>query len=236
MEAKKTNRADLEGKRTTGFLLGLILVIAVLFVAFEYTDNNKPAKQDRQSILDELQNEMDLAPYMDKKDMISTAPSPTSPSVTERIKPVDRPVEGKERLSPDTNPLLIGNGEGLTKDANVTQALPQIPIDDEKPVNFRIVEQLPEFPGGMVEFMKWLTKNLKYPILAQQQQIEGKVVVSFIVNKDGSIVNIKLEKSIHPLLDREALRVMRMMPKWKPGIENAKPCRTLFAIPVVFKL
>ena len=145
-------------------------------------------------------------------------------------------MEGKERLSPYTNPLLIGNGEGLTKDANVTQALPQIPIDDEKPVNFRIVEQLPEFPGGMVEFMKWLTKNLKYPILAQQQQIEGKVVVSFIVNKDGSIVNIKLEKSIHPLLDREALRVMRMMPKWKPGIENAKPCRTLFAIPVVFKL
>jgi protein TonB len=84
--------------------------------------------------------------------------------------------------------------------------------------------------------MKWLTRNLRYPPMAQRQRIEGKVVVSFIVNKDGSIANVKLEKSADPDLDREALRVIRMMPKWKPGIENNKPCRTMFAIPVVFKL
>ena len=236
LEAKKTYRADLESKRTTGFLLGLILALAVLFAALEYSDGDRKTSQDDHSMLDELQNEMDLAPYMDRKDMISATPSPTSPSVTERIKPVARPVEGKESLSPNTNLQFAGDGEGIAKDADVTQALPQIPTDADKPLSFRVVEQLPEFPGGMVEFMKWLTKNLKYPVLAQQQQIQGKVVVSFIVNKDGSIANVKLEKSVHPLLDREALRVMRMMPKWKPGLENAKPCRTLFAIPVVFKL
>jgi len=236
LEAKKTNRADLESKRTTSFLLGLILVLAILFAAFEYTDNSRDTVQNDRSMLDELQNEMDLAPFIDRKDMISAPSTNSSTSVTTRIKPVDHFVMAEEQPAPNSNPLLIGNGEGITKNDNVTQALPQTPIDDETPFHFRIVEQLPEFPGGMVEFMKWLTKNLKYPVLAQQQQIEGKVVVSFIVNKDGTIVNIKLEKSIHPLLDREALRVMNMMPKWKPGLENNKPCRTLFTIPVVFKL
>ena len=98
------------------------------------------------------------------------------------------------------------------------------------------MEALPEFPGGMVEFMKWLTKNLRYPTYAHQQRIEGKVVVSFIVNTDGSIAEVKLARSVDPLLDREALRVIRMMPKWKPGIQNNRPCRTMFAVPVVFKL
>jgi len=236
LEQKKTHRAELENKRATGFLLGLILVLSVLFAAFEYTDNNKQDLQPDRSLLDELTAEMEMTVNDNRNDMISAAPAPEKPAVTENIKPVDHPTEGKEQLSPNDNPLLIGNGEGIAKDANVTQALPQVPADSEKPISFRIVEQLPEFPGGMVELMKWLTKNLKYPPLAQQQKIQGKVVVSFIVNKDGTMANIKVEKSVHPLLDREALRVMRMMPAWKPGMENAKPCRTLFAIPVVFKL
>ena len=95
---------------------------------------------------------------------------------------------------------------------------------------------MPEFPGGMVYLMKWLTKNLKYPARAQQQKIQGRVIVSFIVNKDGIIADAKVIKSVDDDLDREAMRVIRMMPKWKPGIQNDKPCRTMVAIPIVFKL
>jgi protein TonB len=84
--------------------------------------------------------------------------------------------------------------------------------------------------------MKWLTRNLKYPASAQQQKIEGRVVVSFIINKDGTTSDIKVTKSATPVLDREALRVIRMMPKWKAGEDHGKPCRTMMAIPVVFAL
>lgn len=98
------------------------------------------------------------------------------------------------------------------------------------------MEELPEFPGGIVAFMKWLTQNLNYPTPAQRQHIEGKVVVSFIINRDGTIVDAKIAKSVHPLLDREAMRIVGMMPKWKPGRQNDKPCRTMFVIPINFKL
>lgn len=143
-----------------------------------------------------------------------------------------------ESGSGDTN----GNGSGVNaakdgdKDhADELQALPQNTPDNQA-LNFRIVEQLPEFPGGWVEMMKWLNKNLKYPTAALKKKIEGEVVVSFIINKDGTIDHIKVTKSADPLLDNEALRVVKMMPKWKPGIQNDKPCRTLFAIPVVFQI
>ena len=96
---------------------------------------------------------------------------------------------------------------------------------------------MPKFPGGAVELMKWLTKNLRYPYDAQKNKKEGKVVVQFIVNKDGTMSDLKVVKSAqYASLDREALRVIRMMPKWTPGVQNDKPCRTMVCIPVVFKL
>ena len=84
--------------------------------------------------------------------------------------------------------------------------------------------------------MQWLTKNLKYPYQAQKDKIQGMVVVSFIVNKDGTVADVKVSTSADPVLDREALRVMRMMPRWKPGKDKGKVCRTMVAVPVVFKL
>jgi protein TonB len=116
--------------------------------------------------------------------------------------------------------------------------------DEQPPINqngddeeaLRMVEQLPEYPGGMVEFMKWLTKTLKYPEEALKRKIEGKVMISFIVDKDGSLSDIKVVKPANPLLDAEALRVARMMPKWKPGTDNGKVCRTMIAIPIVFEI
>ena len=116
------------------------------------------------------------------------------------------------------------------------EKLPEAVDMYDEPVDFRVVEDLPQFPGGAVEFMKWLTKYLHYPPSAQQRKVQGKVVAQFIVERDGSISDLQVIKKLDPSCDREALRVLRMMPKWKAGLMDAKPCRTQVCIPIVFKL
>ena len=217
VEKKKSYQADLEHQRITNFLLGLVFVLALLYVSFEYTSARTSDEHNNETTDDMSQ-------------------------VTEKLKAVDGNPKLGDKISPNNGDMTQGvGGENVrtnTQDeSNTTTAQSQVAVDEnDNPLHFRIVEKLPEFPGGMVEFMKWLTKNLHYPVLAQKQRLEGKVVVSFIINKDGSITNEKVERSVDPLLDQEALRVVRMMPKWKPGIDKNKPCRTLFAIPINFKL
>ena len=234
MDIKKSNKANLDKRRGESFLLGLILAMALLFVAFEYTSRPAASSND-ESMLDDMAEDMALAPAMDMKDMISAAPAPASKAVTASVAEADKPTAVDDKLAAATSKLLVGDGEAVAKGAEVTEALPQTPVDADSTV-LRTVEQLPEFPGGIVQFMKWLKRNLNYPNLALSQKIQGKVVVSFIVNKDGSISSPKVEKSAHPLLDSEALRVVKMMPKWTPGMMDGKPCRTMFAIPVNFRI
>lgn len=189
--------------------------------------------------LDELVQDIELHPAMDDKEMVNTmAVLPPQKTFSERIKAVDQPLKQQiEKLSASTtSPLLVGDGEAEALNAKLSAALPPIPVASEQPLNFRIVQKMPEFPGGGSAFIQWLTRQLRYPPLAQSQRIQGRVVVSFIVNKDGSIADVKLEKSVNALLDREALRVIRMMPRWKPGVHNNQPCRTMVAVPVVFKI
>jgi protein TonB len=116
------------------------------------------------------------------------------------------------------------------------KALAALDVDPNNPLNFHVVEDLPQYPGGAVEFMKWLTKTLRYPQKARDQKKQGKVVAVFYVEKDGSITGLKVTQSLSPECDREALRVLAMMPNWKPGIQHDQPCRTKVCIPIVFKL
>lgn len=234
MEIKKNDRANLDLHRSTGFLLGLVIALALLFVAFEYNSRPKGFGED-DSMLDDLAEDLVMAPAMDYKDMVSAAPAPASKAITQNVREAAN-AEDVGKLAPVTSKLVIGEGEGVDKNANVVEALPQVATAAEDTVVLRTVEQLPEFPGGIVMFMKWLTRNLRYPPQAQRQKIQGKVIVSFIVNKDGSIASPTIVRSADPILDREALRVIRMMPPWKPGMEDGKPCRTMFAIPVNFVL
>ena len=164
-------------------------------------------------------------------------PKEEKPAPTTRINPVDEHVvkEMPDRSLEAQQQLL----EGETEDAKEEEVppIPPVAIDaDNNPLSFRVVERLPEFPGGMVEFMKWLTKNLKYPESARRQNMQGMVVVSFIVNTDGTTSEARIVRPKHPDLDREAMRVVRMMPKWKPGEDHGKVCRTMISIPIVFKL
>lgn len=216
---------------TTRYLLGLILVLSLCLVALEWnTDSSGWAFFDTAN--DDIEAEMELSPLHRDEDevpmMIPKEPQEKMPP-SQELNLVEEDVEiAPEVLEP------VASKEEAKED--VKEDLPEAVDMFDAPVDFRVVEDLPQFPGGAVEFMKWLTKNLKYPPSAQQRKVQGRVVAQFIVNKDGSISDLVLVEKVSPELDREALRVLRMMPKWTPGVMDAKPCRTKVCIPVVFKL
>ena len=114
------------------------------------------------------------------------------------------------------------------------------PEEEEEPEEqtiFEVVEQMPEFPnGGMAGLMQYLSKNIKYPTIAQENGTQGRVTVQFVVNKDGSIVDAKVLRGVDPYLDKEAVRVIMGMPKWKPGMQRGKPVRVKYTVPVMFRL
>ena len=101
---------------------------------------------------------------------------------------------------------------------------------------FDVVEVMPQFPGGQIAMLKYIMENIKYPEQAMKKGIQGRVAVRFIVEKDGSISNVSPIHPVHPLLDKEAIRVVKSMPKWSPGKQNGKPVRVRFNLPVMFKL
>ena len=216
---------------TTRYLLGLILVLSLCLVALEWnTDSSGWAFFDTAN--DDIEAEMELSPLHRDEDevpmMIPKEPQEKMPP-SQELNLVEEDVEiAPEVLEP------VASKEEAKED--VKEDLPEAVDMYDAPVDFRVVEDLPQFPGGAVEFMKWLTKNLKYPPSAQQRKVQGRVVAQFIVNKDGSISDLVLVEKVSPELDREAMRVLRMMPKGTPGVMDAKPCRTKVCIPVVFKL
>ena len=101
---------------------------------------------------------------------------------------------------------------------------------------FSVVEVMPQYPGGQIAMMKYIMENMKYPEQAMKEGIQGRVAVSFIVEKDGSISNVRPIHSVHTLLDKEAVRVVKSMPKWSPGKQHGKPVRVQLIVPIMFKL
>ncbi len=147
--------------------------------------------------------------------------------------------EGTQKVGDNTggadSSVAVTGKSGDNTHNNELQALTQ-KTPDNQTLKLQIIEQLPEFPGGWVMLMKWLDKNIKYPPEALKEQIQGEVTVSFIINTNGTLNNIKITESSDPLLNAEALRVVHKMPRWKPGIHHNKPCTTMFSIPIVFHL
>jgi protein TonB len=236
MEQKKTRRADIEQRRTTGFLLGLIFVLSIFYVTLEW--NSTDSNDDINPIdLDELMHESELVP-MSNEELTTRIEEKQKTEKAEQLHVVDDQVE----LQPDDVDIAV-EGEG-DDDETLLQELQEeedkslapLNVDPNNPLNFHIVEDLPKYPGGAVEFMKWLTRNLQYPASARSRKIQGKVVAVFYVEKDGHVTGISITKSLSPECDREALRVLRKMPDWEPGIQNDQPCRTKVSIPIVFKL
>lgn len=234
MEKKKSDRANLENKRGTFFLLGVITAISLLVVALEWSFETDDYTLD-EVFFDEVAQDLELLQEQegDDKEMVKTTSAVTTQVVVTETGSEPHAIEP---LTNDIGTLASVEPTEQTEDIVPVPPVPLAETAADTVVHFRIVEQLPEFPGGMTAYMKWLTKNLKYPDIARDQRLQGKVVVQFIVNKDGTIADAKVVKSVTPALDREAMRVIRMMPAWKPGIQDDKPCRTMIAVPIVFKL
>lgn len=238
MEIKKSKKADIDNYRATWFLLGVVFALSLLFVAFEYTatDGGSP---DDEELLEDMSLDMDIYPTIEVRSFRTATARAEEKQSHDRLR-----IAGDEAQSNATK-----DESGEKADSAKYAGQPTLPApapteetetEEDKPempaLSFRVVEQIPEFPGGMGAFIQWLSVNLRYPEQARDRKIQGKVVVSFIVNEDGSISDAKVMKSVNPLLDREAMRVIGMMPKWKPGVDKDKPCRTMFAIPIVFKI
>ena len=233
MEIKKTPQADIEQRRTTGFLLGMILVLALCYVALEWNATEGTDDGIDPIDLTDLMHETEMVP-MSNEEIITQLEEKQPSEKGEKLNIVDDDVEVEPHEEEMTN-----DDEQLLKELEEQQedkALAPLEVDPQNPLNFHVAEDLPQYPGGAVEFLKWLTRNLRYPTLARERKTQGKVVAVFYVEKDGSITGIKITKSLSPECDREALRVLRLMPNWQPGIYHDEPCRTKVQIPIVFKL
>lgn len=124
-------------------------------------------------------------------------------------------------------------GEVLKLKEAVAQPEPKPEVENKV---FDIVEQMPSFPGGPSALMKYLSENVRYPVVAQENGVQGRVVVSFVVEKDGHITDVKVVRSVDPTLDKEAARVVKSMPSWIPGKQNGSAVRVKYNVPVSFKL
>lgn len=229
MEVKKSNTANLENQRVQGFLLGLIVVLAAVFVALEW--NSSDSGWTFFADDEDLEAEMELSPLKRDQDeipMMLPQEQKAEQPKSEQLNLVDEDVELPPPVEPELMEIPDPEAEAEEK--------PEVVDMYNEPIDFRVVEDLPQFPGGAAEFMKWLTKNLKYPALAQKRKVKGRVVAQFVVNTDGSISDLELTEKLETSCDNEVLRVLRMMPKWQAGMMNAKPCRTKVCIPVVFNM
>ena len=139
--------------------------------------------------------------------------------------------------------VVIGSGSGkrtlpiiqlMKKNTLTDNNSPQIPADSDKV--YDVVENMPQFPGGFSAMMKFLSDNIKYPVVAEEKSKQGRVIVSFVIEKDGSISNTKVETSVDPSLDKEALRLTKSMPRWIPGRQNGSTVSVKYTFPVTFRL
>lgn len=226
MQLKKSPNASLEDKKLTYVLIGLVLVLSICYVAFEWTEKEvtKYEVTDTDFFFEE---EIDI-----QQTTQETPPPPPPPAVQE--------VEVLNVVEDDVETETIEINTEDDKDVEVVIAPPvEAPVEEEEEeeVIFMVVETMPEFPGGQQALFKYLGENVKYPVIAQENGIQGRVICQFVVNKDGSIVDVVVVRSSgEPSLDKEALRVINSMPKWKPGKQRGKPVRVKYTVPVNFRL
>ena len=236
MEIKKSKKADLEKTRGTSMLIGYIVALAVMFAAFEWTTRDyvetEPVVYSAYAQMEE-----EIVPITQPIFTAAPPPPADAPQVAEILDIVDNNeeiVEEKIAESESTTEAISGPV------AQVTGPVATGPVVTEEASDegeiFQVVEQMPEFPGGMQALMAYLSKNIKYPSVAQDNGIQGRVLVSFVVNKDGSIVDPEVIKSVDAALDKEAMRVIKAMPKWNPGKQRGKPVRVKYTVPVLFRL
>lgn len=230
MEIKKSPQADLERSKGLSLLLGLVVAIAVMFVTLEWRSQARTAGAGSAGEEISMEDVLLLAEEQQEEqpEEVQQPEQQVEAQLPDDFKVVDdnQKVAEIKFVSADENKVI-------PPPAPVGPAVVE-PEDTEE--IFTIVEEPTEFPGGIGELMKWLSKNINYPEIALSNNIQGRVMVKFVVERDGSASNVEVLRGVDPALDKEAVRVVKMMPKWKPGKQRGKPVRQSFVLPVQFKI
>lgn len=225
MQAKKTPKANLEAKKVLWIQIGLIIALVIVFVALEWKSYEKRELDLGQREVIDVPEE--IIPITEQK---VKPPPPPPPKQTLVINIVEDDVE------------IEDDDIDIDADADMdTEVEEYIPIEmEEEEINeteiFTVVESMPRFPGGEAELYKYLSKNIVYPTMAQESGVQGRVYVTFVVEVDGSITDIKILRGIGGGCDEEAVRVVRSMPRWNPGKQRGQPVRVQYNLPVRFVL
>ena len=213
MEAKKSKKAAIENQRGSWLLMGLVVALAFMFVSFEWTQHDvrvAALSPDDESIF-----VTELVPITFPEEKLEPPPPPET-KVTELFEIVENNMEVTDNVST------------VSEDMNAVHDVIWIPpvVETETVVEDIIhvsVEVMPEFPGGMDKLLQFINDNMQYPTKAQTEGIQGKVIVQFIIDEDGYIIEPNIVRSVESSLDNEALRLIKMLPKWKPGTLKEKP-------------
>jgi periplasmic protein TonB len=226
METKKSKHADLESKKGIFFQVGLIAALGLSLAAFEW---KSPVKQ----IVVNTPWESVIEDVVIKNTVIED----NRPALKPVMSPTIRIVENDD---PVKNDIVIDMGISPDEEGPVYASPAPANLEEEKSlpdeIPFIVVEKMPEFPGGMKALQEFLEKNTEYPQAAAETGIQGTVYLSFVVEKDGSVSNIKTLRGIGGGCNQEAERVIHLMPKWKPGNQFGKPVRVSYNVPVIFRL
>ncbi|MDD3910378.1 MAG: energy transducer TonB [Proteiniphilum sp.] len=226
-EVKKSPKANLEVHKNTFILMGLVLGISVLFFAFEWSTETK--KLDETVIVQDILAEEEIE-VTRREPTPPTPPPPPEPETHEIIEVVEEKVETKFDIQVEDN-------QAQRQVQTYVPPPPPKPKQEEVTEEiFVVVENQPEFPGGNAAMMKFLSDNIKYPVIAQENGIQGRVICNFVVERDGSITDVQVVRGVDPSLDREAVRVIQSMPRWTPGKQRGQAVRVRFTLPVVFRL
>ena len=225
MQVKKSEKASLEKDKLVYALMGLVFVLSLVYVALEWTEREvtKYEVTDTEFLFEE---EVEI------QQTSQETPPPPPPPVVQEVEVLNVVEDNVETESIDVN-------TEDDKEVEVVIAAPvEAPVEEEEEeVVFVVVESMPEFPGGQQALFKYLSENVKYPVIAQENGIQGRVICQFVVNKDGSIVDVEVVRSGGDAsLDKEAVRVIKSMPKWKAGQQRGKPVRVKYTVPVSFRL
>jgi protein TonB len=228
LEVKKSPKADLEGNKSTWVLIGYILVLAALFVAFEWTATERKETGEVVSAGILLEEEIMIPITLPEKKVVPRPPEAKQITDVLEIVEDDADIQETEIIS------VEDQGEVVEINENMNIVVEELP---EEETIYNIVEEQPEFPGGTKALFKWIQDNLKYPSISRNNGSQGTALMAFTVNSDGSITDVQVAKSTNDMyLDKEAKRVVEAMPKWKPGKQAGKAVRVSFKLPIRFRL
>jgi len=229
MEVKKYPSVDLNRYHNLFIEIGLIIALGICYTAFEWNTTIKETGPLGQLAVQETESE--IIPVT-RQEQVRPPELPPPPKVVEILNIVSDDVELDKELE------IEGTEADDRTAIEVVPVTLQVEKESEKEESpiFYIVEEMPQFPGGEMALRKFIANAIKYPVIAQENGIQGKVYVSFVVGKDGSVSDARVIRGIDPSLDKEALRVVNSLPTWKPGKQRGEPVRVSFSVPISFVL